>query len=136
MTTTDALISGPHGHLITAWTELWNGATTLAPTICAPRVTIEFGNLTNAADGDLIEDPRGLAHFIEDFRATRAGLRYEVVEAATADGWGFCVWNASMGDRHTGGIDTFRFVDGLIQHAWSTAAQRPLAPAPNGASLV
>ncbi|MEU4841422.1 hypothetical protein [Nocardia testacea] len=125
---------GPRAVLLTGWTDLWNGDITQASRICASTVRVRFGGRAIGALGDEVRTARELADLIEDFRSTRPGLTYSVVEARTTEDWGHCVWNASMGDLHVGGIDTFTF-DGVgITEVHSVTAERPMslsAPAPH-----
>ena len=49
------------------------------------------------------------------------------VEARTAETWGYCVWDASMGDLEVGGIDTFSFDQDGITRVHSVTAQRTMS---------
>lgn len=118
--------AGPLADLVTAWTDLWNGDLAQAERICAPSVRIHFGGRAIGAAGDAVSTPQGVADLIGDFRATRPGLAYAIVEARTTAAWGHCVWNATMGDLHVGGIDTFAFADGRIAGVHSVTAERPM----------
>lgn len=77
--------------------------------------------------GDEVSTPGDLADLIAEFRSSRPDLTYRVVEARTTESWGYCVWDASMGDLHVGGIDTFTFDDEGIDTVHSVTAQRPMS---------
>ena len=117
---------GPRGDLIAGWTGLWNGDLGAASRVCASTITIRFGGVAVGTVGDKVTTPADLAALIEDFRSTRAGLTYRIVDARSTDEWGHCIWNASRGERHVGGIDTFAFgVDGITR-VHSVTGERPM----------
>lgn len=117
---------GPRAVLLTGWTDLWNGDLAQASRICASTVRVRFGGRAIGALGDKVDTPRELADLIGDFRSTRPGLTYSVVEARTTEDWGYCVWNASMGDLRVGGIDTFAYDEVGITNVHSVTAERPM----------
>jgi hypothetical protein len=112
---------------LSSWTDLWNGELAKAEAICTSDVRIHFGGRTIGEAGDQVCTPSDLADLIATFRATRPGLLYRVVEACTTADRGYCVWDATMGELHVGGIDTFQFIDGRIAHVYSIAAERPMS---------
>jgi hypothetical protein len=101
---TNTTPQGPHAVLLTGWTALWNGDLAQASRICASTVRVRFGGQAIGVPGDEVATARELADLIKDFRSTRPGLTYSVVEARTTEDWGYCVWNASMSDLRMGGI--------------------------------
>lgn len=127
MTPSTTQPQGPRAELVAGWTDLWNGDLAGAERICSPVTRIRFGGKEIAAQGDLVQTPQDLADLIDGFRSTRPGLAYRVVEAYTTQTWGYCVWDASLGDLHVGGIDTFTFNDAGITHVRSITAQRPMS---------
>lgn len=122
MTTT-----GPHANLLDGWTDLWNGHLDSAAVICADHVSIRFGGAAIGTVGDRVDSPQALADLIGAFREPRPGLTYSIVEAHTTDSWGHCVWDARVGDRHVGGVDTFDFVAGRIVRVRSVTGERPMS---------
>lgn len=127
MTTATTNSLNPRADLVSGWTDLWNGDLDAAQRICSPRTHVHFGGKDIAARGDLITTPQELADLIGDFRSTRSGLTYRVVEAHTTTSWGYCVWDASLDELHVGGIDTFTFDDHGIAYVHSVTAQRPMS---------
>ncbi|MDQ0676881.1 hypothetical protein QFZ30_000263 [Arthrobacter pascens] len=127
MSNDNIILRGAASDALSGWTDLWNGELAKAEAICTPDVRIHFGGRTIGEAGDQVSTPSDLAGLIATFRATRPGLLYRVVEAyATAD-WGYSVWDATMGELHVGGIDTFHFTDGRIAHVYSVTAERPMS---------
>lgn len=129
VTTTDNAprTQGPRATLIDGWTNLWNGDLAEATRVGSDSIGVHFGGRTIGELGDRVSTPAGIAALIGEFRSTRLGLRYRVVEANTTDTWGYCLWDASLGDLRVGGIDTFAFDDTGISQVHSVTAERPMS---------
>lgn len=127
MTHTTTQPQGPRAALVSGWTNLWNGHLDEAERICSPATRIRFGGKDIAVRGDQVATPQALAGLVEDFRSSRPGLTYRLVEARTTEAWGYCVWDASLGDLRVGGIDTFTFDRRGITQVHSVTGQRPMS---------
>jgi hypothetical protein len=127
MNNDNIILRGPASDALSGWTDLWNGELAKAEAICTSDVRIHFGGRTIGEAGDQVSTPSALADLIATFRATRPALRYRVVEAFTTADWGYSVWDATMGELHVGGIDTFQFTEGRIAHVYSVTAERPMS---------
>lgn len=117
---------GPRADLIIGWTDLWNGELAKAEHISSGKIHVHFGGTVIGEVGDTVKTATELANLIETFRSTRPDLVYSVVEARTTRQWGFCVWNASLGQVDVGGIDTFAFDAHGITHVRSVTGERPM----------
>jgi hypothetical protein len=127
MTRNNTEPQGPRTALVAGWTDLWNGDLDQARRICSPTVRVRFGGQAIGVLGDEVTTALQLASLIGDFRSTRPGLGYSVVEAQTTQRWGYCVWDASMGDLRVDGIDTFTFDEAGITQVRSVTAERPMS---------
>ena len=126
-TTSGPRLHGPRAHLVTGWTALWNGDLTAAEQVCSDALRVRFGGRAIAVDGDRVSTPEDMALLVSDFRSSRPGLTYRVVEAWTTETWGHCVWDADLGSLAVGGIDTFTFDEHGISQVHSVTAERPMS---------
>lgn len=126
-TDNDSAAQGPRGTLIDGWTNLWNGDLAEATRVGAPAIGVHFGGRAIGEVGDRVGTPADIAALISDFRSSRPGLRYRVVEARTTNDWGYCLWDASLGELKVGGVDTFVFDDTGITQVHSVTAERPMS---------
>lgn len=126
-TLTSSPAKGPRATLIEGWTKLWNGDLGEAGRVGAASIAIHFGGRAIGQIGDRVRTPDEVAALISDFRPSKPGLRYSIVEAHTTDHWGHCVWDACLGDLQVGGIDTFAIDATGITQVHSVTAERPMS---------
>jgi hypothetical protein len=112
--------------LVEQWTALWNGDLSLAERLLTDDFQIHFGGVDEASKaGDSVRGPGQMAAYVDEFRAARPGLLFEVETAPVQDEGGMAFrWRASRDGVERSGIDLLRLDDSRIAEAWSVMGGR------------